>query len=60
MKIEEIAEMGEDDICYVKAVVMTMYYDFETARETEFAACYICDGYNYNCVDNTANKGGAE
>ncbi len=53
--IEEIAE-EEEEICKVKEIVMTMYYDYETARETEFASCYVCDGFDYNCVDNTRRK----
>ena len=54
--MKSIEETTEEEICKVKEVVMTMYYDFEDARETEFASCYACDGFNYNCVDNTRNK----
>ncbi len=51
-----IERMEEADVCNIKKMVMETYKTYLEARESFFAKFFVCDGCDYNCVDNTEEK----
>ncbi len=39
----------EEDICKIKVRIMKIKN--KNIRNSPFYSCYICDGFNYNCIE---------
>ena len=41
----------EEEICKIKVIVMRTYKHEEDAKKSPLYMCYLCDGFNYNCIE---------